>query len=976
MLQIALKAVVRRSFLLVLALVTLVTVSLSLRAYSQSDLQSEPTSVQPILNHNAAQHHQPPPPTQPSPVRAAAAVRVSPAVQQQSPESKHRTDDKLPHFLASGSAAFDTTIHETKFSLVQSDSSSPYGICLMTASPPSASPTLRSCANDEPINAQTLVHPAMLLHPFPRRTLVLGFPEGSVSKELLRHFTLSSISWLPWSSAESVGQTDNTGRPWKEFEKIASRFSAPYIKASGEHTDYDDLLDRLSVPEAASTSSYLSASTTATFDVIFIDNDAVQFLPLAKSKLRAGGIIAIPGGPATFSSNGFKLNIENSDSPVLGVDNAHHAIFSTLVASFKHVHTAAAFRPSKSELWTYHYATDSDALPNPTMLHPQLVDIWIGRRITGDLSQYDGITHANAFSIPAWLRAELKHSTYVGTAKAASNPASNAQAPARSHKDDDDDDGEDNEEYSVRMFGQTVLATPDDIVYEPFTHLVPDDLPAITPLGGSFFSYDFFGCSPSKLLNATLLEEALRQGLTFAHASGIHISRNEYASLANVTLLTPDDLEPEDDGDETGWDRGRLGENAHFNGARLPNGALGRKPAKHPAVFLTASFDGGVLTVAAFPSFRYLAVDAMNVNAWVAIDEAVGYMGDVADSSKTTGAMRRRGANIEGGRLFDDVEDGDDEDENAHSNDRDTFEEDRLDDLLESKSADHARLQRVSPKDASHKELKRLWRLLVDTSTHSSPASTRFVHSAAYTFTGTYWTHPLIAARREGATAGTGQFATGLIKQGEPVFTGYIEESLRAGSLELVRIPTWKSEFLGHMSEMVEVDVYVAPMLYETDVSFYTNHGCDPTVWYGGNHDHAAVNTLHVQHADGYTPETLAHYGPYDIMTARKDMNEGDEVTYDYATVDADGPGSDFVCGCGSPICRHKVTHKDWDTHPELVERYGIEHFMPHISKLIRGKERRGNRAGLEKRGAVEGGFVRAAFRRRAVKAKGKKRRS
>lgn len=52
-----------------------------------------------------------------------------------------------------------------------------------------------SCSGDEGIHGEGLVHPAMLLHPFPRKVLVLGNPEGTVVREVLRYFTIAGVVW-------------------------------------------------------------------------------------------------------------------------------------------------------------------------------------------------------------------------------------------------------------------------------------------------------------------------------------------------------------------------------------------------------------------------------------------------------------------------------------------------------------------------------------------------------------------------------------------------------------------------------------------------------------------------------------------------------------------------------------------------------------------------------------------------------------
>ena len=61
-------------------------------------------------------------------------------------------------------------------------------------------------------------------------------------------------------------------------------------------------------------------------------------------------------------------------------------------------------------------------------------------------------------------------------------------------------------------------------------------------------------------------------------------------------------------------------------------------------------------------------------------------------------------------------------------------------------------------------------------------------------------------------------------------------------------------------------------------------------------------------------------------LVARRGIAPGEELTLDYALFEED---EDFTmpweCICGSPICRKRITGRDWRL-PELQLRYG-EHF-------------------------------------------------
>lgn len=52
---------------------------------------------------------------------------------------------------------------------------------------------------------------------------------------------------------------------------------------------------------------------------------------------------------------------------------------------------------------------------------------------------------------------------------------------------------------------------------------------------------------------------------------------------------------------------------------------------------------------------------------------------------------------------------------------------------------------------------------------------------------------------------------------------------------------------------------------------------------------------------------------------ALRDVNQGEELTCDYAFVDNED--YEFECNCGAVDCRHIVTGRDWKIR-ELQEKY------------------------------------------------------
>lgn len=68
------------------------------------------------------------------------------------------------------------------------------------------------------------------------------------------------------------------------------------------------------------------------------------------------------------------------------------------------------------------------------------------------------------------------------------------------------------------------------------------------------------------------------------------------------------------------------------------------------------------------------------------------------------------------------------------------------------------------------------------------------------------------------------------------------------------------------------------------------------------------------------------------ILVAMRDIEPGEELTFDYATCDAE-PYDEFECRCGSARCRGKVNGHDW-MNPELQRRYR-GWFSPYLARRI-----------------------------------------
>jgi len=158
------------------------------------------------------------------------------------------------------------------------------------------------------------------------------------------------------------------------------------------------------------------------------------------------------------------------------------------------------------------------------------------------------------------------------------------------------------------------------------------------------------------------------------------------------------------------------------------------------------------------------------------------------------------------------------------------------------------------------------------------------------------WLNPKIEIR-ESPTTGKGMYATEMIQAGEKVlvFGGLYADS--EGAAEAQRqgkgVMQWDADVWSVESE-------------SDDPVYLINHSCDPTAWM----------------TDAYT------------MVARRTIQAGEAVTADYALWEADESYvSQWVCQCGSPNCRTRVTGQDWRSQA-LQEAYR-GHFSPLLNQRI-----------------------------------------
>lgn len=155
---------------------------------------------------------------------------------------------------------------------------------------------------------------------------------------------------------------------------------------------------------------------------------------------------------------------------------------------------------------------------------------------------------------------------------------------------------------------------------------------------------------------------------------------------------------------------------------------------------------------------------------------------------------------------------------------------------------------------------------------------------------------PKLEARHQPEKGIFGLFATEAIKKDEilTIWGGII-----ISSADLANIP---DAFLIRTVQ-VEEDFYHVS-LHLREEADYANHSCEPNAGLSGQI----------------------------VMVALRDIEEGEEICFDYAMSDGT-PVDEFECHCGSDSCRGYVTGNDWKL-PALWTKYN-GYFSPYLQRRI-----------------------------------------
>lgn len=231
---------------------------------------------------------------------------------------------------------------------------------------------IQSSEVDSFIYHEALVMPSLIVHPDPKRILIIGGGEGATLRQVLQ---LRSI--------ESVVMIDIDG----EVISLAKE----YLSSFHEGSFFDSKVE-LRLEDGR---RYIE-TTNQIFDVIIVDvTDPIEkgpsyllytkeFYEIARSKLAAEGIIAAQAGIARVNSLLCLLSVKK-----------------TLEEVFSKVRIYTAFIPCYSTAWGFAMAS---ANLDPLTHSSDHIDSLIRKRCKDELRFYDGESHQHMFSLPKYLR--------------------------------------------------------------------------------------------------------------------------------------------------------------------------------------------------------------------------------------------------------------------------------------------------------------------------------------------------------------------------------------------------------------------------------------------------------------------------------------------------------------------------------------------------------------------------------------------
>ncbi|MGB4704773.1 MAG: methyltransferase domain-containing protein [Candidatus Saccharicenans sp.] len=230
---------------------------------------------------------------------------------------------------------------------------------------------MQSAEKDEFIYHEALVHPPLLLHPHPRKVLVLGVGEGATIRELLKydHLKITGVD----IDAEMIDFSRKYLHEWHHGALNHPHFQLvlqdgwDFIQQTEEM--YDVII--MDLPEPYPDTPAFRLYTP-------------EFYRLAYDHLTPEGILVTQG-----------------ETTRPGQEENHFLIKRNLSQVFSHNYSYQTYIPSFDSSWGFILGVKNHLNP---LLPPEEIDRRISERIRGPLRFYDGHTHQSMFYLPKHLR--------------------------------------------------------------------------------------------------------------------------------------------------------------------------------------------------------------------------------------------------------------------------------------------------------------------------------------------------------------------------------------------------------------------------------------------------------------------------------------------------------------------------------------------------------------------------------------------
>lgn len=266
--------------------------------------------------------------------------------------------------------AYRQSLHSgrTKYQTVEIVDTFKFGKVLLLDGKP------QSAAYDEYIYHESLVHPAMIVHPEPQRVLIIGGGEGATLREVLRHWTVKRAIMVDLDE-EVVALCREHLPEWHQ-----GSFTDPRVRLFFQ--DGKEFLQE----------------TRERFHVIILDSTDFS---------EQGPAISL------FTREFFQLARERLDQPGVLVIQAvelssieytkHLLLYRTIGSVFPRVRSYRTYVPSFRADWGFIVASDE---LDPGELDEDTVDQKLRERIHdgGSPRFYDGQAHRSLFSLSKDLR--------------------------------------------------------------------------------------------------------------------------------------------------------------------------------------------------------------------------------------------------------------------------------------------------------------------------------------------------------------------------------------------------------------------------------------------------------------------------------------------------------------------------------------------------------------------------------------------